>query len=755
MTKSIVNTITAILKSILLLLLVFSCQDNAETSLILKTSSTIEIDEDDTKDSVLLKASHVIPSVNQMNALKDEFIAFVHFGPNTFTELEWGDGMEDPKVFNLENLDTDQWCKAMKDAGMKKVIITAKHHDGFVLWQSRYTQHGIMSSLFQNGEGDILKELSLSCEKYGIKLGVYLSPADLYQIENKDGLYGNLSEYTLRTIPRSIEGRPFENKTTFEFKVDDYNEYFLNQLFELLTEYGPIDEVWFDGAHPKRKGGQQYNYRDWKKLINELAPNAVVFGKEGTRWCGNEAGGTRDTEWNVVPYNEDPRTMNLFADITAEDVGSIDRLIEGKYLHYQPAETNTSIREGWFYRNENEQKVRNTDDVFDIYERAVGGNSIFLLNIPPNREGKFSELDVQVLKETGQRIKETYGTNLLKNAEGFKNVLDEDEDTFLVLSNDKLTLEFNLPNAVKINRFVIQEDVKRHGERVSRHAIDAWVNNQWTEVLESTNIGYKRILRFPEVTTNKLRLRILDYRAIPVIQHVSAHYYKTRPPVLEVNRSKEGMVKIAPKMADFKWNPNGENPSENLNKGLKIVYTTTGEEPDRNSAEYIAPFQFTDGNVKAVAILNEELGSVSDYTFGTIKENWKILNVDSELKEHTVDMLMDENTRTFWQAEENRDGNHFVSLDLGEETEISAFKYTPPTNLKIGMIQKGTIYSSDDGLSWDEIESFEFGNLINDPSPRTHKFNSAFTTRYVKLVSKEIAGSNTSAAIAELDFYKN
>ncbi|APQ19202.1 alpha-1,3/4-fucosidase [Maribacter hydrothermalis] len=743
------------LKFFMLLLLVFSCGENTKSSILYKTDSTIEIDEDDNKDSVLLKASHVIPTKNQMNALRDEFIAFVHFGPNTFTELEWGNGMEDPKVFNLENLDTDQWCRAMKDAGMKKVIFTAKHHDGFVLWQSRYTLHGVMSSPFQNGEGDILRELSQSCKKYGIKLGVYLSPADLYQIENKEGLYGNLSEYTLRTIPRPVEDRPFENKNTFEFEVDDYNEYFLNQLFELLTEYGPIDEVWFDGAHPKRKGGQQYNYRDWKKLINELAPNAVVFGKEGTRWCGNEAGGTRDTEWNVVPYNEDPRTMNLFADITAEDVGSIDRLMEGKYLHYQPAETNTSIREGWFYRNENEQKVRNTDDVFDIYERSVGGNSIFLLNIPPNREGKFSEQDVQVLKETGQRIEETYGTNLLENAKGYNNVLDEDEDTFLVLNDDKLTLEFELPKDIKINRFVIQEDVKRHGERVSRHALDAWVNNQWTEILTSTNIGYKRILRFPEVTTNKLRLRILDFRATPVIQHVSAHYYKTRPPVLEIKRSKEGMVNIAPKMADFKWNPNGENPGENLNKGLKIVYTTTGEVPDINSAEYIEPFQFADGNIKAVAILNEELGSVSDYTFGILKENWKILNVDSELKEHTVDMLMDENTGTFWQADENSYGNHFVSLDIGEETEISAFKYTPPTDFNSGMFEKGTIYSSLDGKSWKEIESFEFGNLINDPTPRTHKFKTAFSTRYLKLESDEITGSNTSSAIAELDFYKN
>jgi alpha-L-fucosidase len=262
-------------------------------------SNTIKI-QGDSHDQIIEKAAHVIPTLDQYNYKKLEFTCFVHFGPNTFTRMEWGSGKEDPKIFNLQNLDTDQWCRAMKEAGMKLVVITAKHHDGFVLWQSRYTTHGVMSSPFRDGKGDILKDLSESCKKYGIKLGVYLSPADLFQIESKTGLYGNLSEYTMRTIPRLVDGRPFENKTTFQFEVDDYNEYFLNQLFELLTEYGPIHEVWFDGAHPKRKGGQTYNYTAWRKLIRTLVPNAVIFGREDVRWCGNESGKTRDTEWDII-----------------------------------------------------------------------------------------------------------------------------------------------------------------------------------------------------------------------------------------------------------------------------------------------------------------------------------------------------------------------------------------------------------------------------------------------------------------------
>lgn len=729
-----------------------SCSTKTKSALVLPTENTKALDNNDIEDSVKLKAAHIIPSKNQYEALKDEFIAFVHFGPNTFSRMEWGNGMEDPSIFNLKNLDTDQWCKAMKDAGMKKVIITAKHHDGFVLWQSRYTQHGVMSSPFKNGKGDVVKELSESCKKYGIKLGVYLSPADLYQIENPAGLYGNLSKYTKRTIPRKVEGRPFENKTTFEFEVDDYNEYFLNQLFELLTEYGPIDEVWFDGAHPKRKGNQQYKYRDWKKLITALAPNAVVFGKEGTRWCGNEAGATRDTEWNVVPYDEDPRTMNLFADITDEDVGSMQKLVKGKFLHYQPAETNTSIREGWFYRDDTDQKVRTTDDVFDIYERSVGGNSIFLLNIPPNRQGKFSDQDVQVLQETGKRIQETYGVSLLEGADGPKELLDQDNKTHLILHNEEPIVEVTLPKTTKINRFLVQEHVEVYGERVAKHGLDAWVNGEWQEIANATNIGYKRILRFPEVETNKLRLRILESRYIPVLQHISAHYFKSRPPQLQFSRNSKGEVNIVPKMSDFGWNPNGENAGANLNKGMQIYYTTDGQEPTESSQLFTGPFQFGKGIVKAVAIINEEKGSTATFRFGVPKMSWKLTATSSARKKHEGKLLFDENPNTYWQSQDS-DSEQYVILDLGEELQLSAFAYTPPTSISNSMIEKGAIYSSMNGKSWVKQDGFTFGNLINDPTQRNHTFKKSFSARYIKLQVNEIAGEGDKAAIAELDFY--
>lgn len=720
-------------------------------ALAMPVSSTIAINETDTKDSIILKAAHVVPTVNQYEALKNEFIAFIHFGPNTFTRMEWGNGMEDPKIFDLQNLDTDQWCKAMSDAGMKMVIITAKHHDGFVLWQSRYTQHGVMSSPFKDGKGDVLKELSESCKKYGLKLGVYLSPADLFQIESAEGLYGNLSEYTERTIPRAVEGRPFENKTTFNFKVDDYNEYFLNQLFELLTEYGPIHEVWFDGAHPKRKGGQTYNYLAWKELIRTLAPEAVIFGKEDIRWCGNEAGGTRDTEWNVIPYTEDPHTMNSFADLTDKSLGSREDLYKGKFLHYQQAETNTSIREGWFYRDDTDQKVRSADDVFDIYERSVGGNSTFLLNIPPNREGKFSPTDVSVLEEVGRRIQETYGTNLLVGATGPKAVLNNDMTSFTVLDDDSKEVVIETPNAITLNRLVLQEAIDTHGERIEKHALDAWVDNNWVEIASATNVGYKRILRFPEVSTQKLRIRVLESRFTPTISHVSAHYYKSRPPQLGMERSVAGSVSIYPKKTDFRWNPHGEDAAGNINSGYIIRYTTDGSEPNSTSPSYNEPFFIASGEVRAVAEVNGQLGSVSSQLFGIVKKDWKALRVDSSLGKNGAENAFDGKPETFWSSEA-KNTPHFIDIDLGQEYAIKGFTYTPQTVSSEGMIEKGVIKTSLDGKSWKNVEDFQFGNLINDPTTRTHLFKTGINTRYIRIESKEIAGEGKSAAIAEIGF---
>lgn len=672
----------------------------------MEVRNTIAVEPGDSAARIIEKAAHVVPTANQLSALRNEFIAFIHFGPNTFTRMEWGNGMEDPRIFDLKELDTDQWCEAMQAAGMKMVLLTVKHHDGFVLWQSRYTDHGVMSTGFRDGKGDILRDLSESCRKYGLKLGIYLSPADLYQIENPDGLYGNLSPQTRRTIPREVEGRPFADTTRFEFVVDDYNEYFLSQLFELLTEYGPIYEVWFDGAHPKRKGGQTYNYAAWKELIHRLAPEAVIFGREDVRWCGNEAGGTRATEWNVIPYPENPDTASHFPDMTDSVLGSREKLLGAKYLHYQQAETNTSIREGWFYRDDTHQQVRSADDVFDIYERAVGGNSTFLLNIPPNREGRFSTADVETLKETGRRIRETYGTDLLAGADGPKAVLDGREESYLLWGDGTGEFTIELPEPTTLNRIVLQEAIGTHGERVERHAVDAWIDGAWREIASATNVGYKRILRFPDVTTDKLRFRLLESRMTPAICRVSAHHYASRPPQLTIGHDAEGRVAIAPRQEAFGWKPHGENATDNLNAGYRIYYTTDGTEPDEHATLYEGPVKLSGCELKAVAVLNGEKGATVKERLGLDRSAWTILHETSP-----------------------------ITIDLGEAQELHGIAYDPQTNgngKPVGVVQ-GTVSVSDDGRHWKTAERFEFGNLINDPTKRYHYFKTPYTARHIRI----------------------
>jgi len=508
---------------------------------------TVEKDEPAARKELIRQAVGVKPSDRQLAWQQLEFIGFVHFGVNTFTGREWGTGKEDPAIFNPEKLDTDQWCRMMKAAGMKQVILTAKHHDGFCLWQSRYTAHSVASSKWRSGKGDVLRDLVESCRKHGLKVGVYLSPADLYQIENPAGLYGNLSKYTERTIPRPVPGRPFRDKRTFKYVVDDYNEYFLNQLFELLTEYGPIHEVWFDGAHPKRKGGQTYTYANWYAMIRALAPQAVIFGKgPDVRWCGNEAGRARAAEWSVIPI-EAPVDKFTWPDMTAQDLASIDKLRgtleKGGYLHWYPAETDTSIRHGWFWRDE-KQQVKTTEHIVDIWYNSVGGNSVLLLNIPPNSDGLFAERDCKVLTEVGKIIRETFKTDLAAGAKAtasaarssqYKaaNAIDGDTDTCWMAPDwtTQAELTITLAGERTFNRIVLQEQIRHYGQRIAKFAVDARTDGKWKQVAEGQTVGYKKICRVPTVTADKVRIRVLDCRLCPTISALALFY---APPIEKI-----------------------------------------------------------------------------------------------------------------------------------------------------------------------------------------------------------------------------
>ena len=343
----------------------------------------------------------VVPSKRQMEWFNIGFYAFVHLGVNTYTDKEWGVGQEPENIFNPEKLDCDQWVRAIKSAGMKGMILTAKHHDGFCLWPSRYTEHSVKNSPFK---GDIVKEAAEACKRGGIKFGFYLSPWD-----RNSKLYG----------------------------TEEYNDYFCNQLTELLTGYGDIFCVWFDNACGEGPNGKKqiYDFQRYFELIRKYQPQAVIFNDFGPdiRWCGNEAGVTREGEWAVVPselckYSEvqtGPGPMqdqgNLsFLFNSAKNIGGLDMAIFSKGLTFTPAEVDTSIRKGWFWHRD--QEPRSLNDLFDVYIRTVGGNCCLNLNVPPTKEGLIDERDVNRLQELGDLIQESFGreiaTKLKKRTEG-------------------------------------------------------------------------------------------------------------------------------------------------------------------------------------------------------------------------------------------------------------------------------------------------------------------------------------------------
>lgn len=335
----------------------------------------------------------IVPTMRQLKHQQMEFYGFIHFTVNTFTGKEWGEGTESPEIFDPKRLDAGQWARAAKDGGMRGLILTCKHHDGFCLWPSRYTRHSVAYSPYKGGRGDIVKELSDACREEGIAFGVYLSPWD-------------------RNHPAYGSGR-------------EYDDYFVNQLEELLTGYGDIFTVWFDGACGEGANGKRQVY-DWKRyyeVIRRLQPLACisVCGPD-VRWCGNEAGQTRPSEWSVVPART-ADTEKIAADsqqtdeeafrsrrIRAQDMdlGSREILAGEEELIWYPAEVNTSIRPGWFYHASEDDKVKSLKELVHIYEHSVGGNATFLLNIPPDPNGLIHTADLERLHELGEYIRNTY-----------------------------------------------------------------------------------------------------------------------------------------------------------------------------------------------------------------------------------------------------------------------------------------------------------------------------------------------------------
>ena len=452
-----------------------------------------------------------IPEAKQVEWQKMETYAFVHFGLNTFNDREWGYGDSDPKTFNPTRLDCEQWVQTFVESGMKGVILTAKHHDGFCLWPTQLTEYCIRNTPYKDGKGDIVRELSDACKKYGIKFAVYLSPWDRHQAN-----YGS----------------------------PEYVEYFYKQLNELLTNYGDVFEIWFDGANGGDGwyGGAKdsrtidrktyYDYPRAYKLIDELQPQAVIFsdGGPGCRWVGNENGFAGATNWSFLRAGEVYPGYPKYREL---QYGHADG------NQWVAAECDVSIRPGWFYHPEEDDRVKTADALTDLYYRSVGHNATLLLNFPVDRDGLIHPTDSANAVNFHQNVQKQLAHNLLAGLSpkasdergktfSAKAVTDGEYDTYWATNDgvNSATIEFDLPQTEKINRMMLQEYIPL-GQRVKSFVVEYNQEGEWLPVKlneETTTIGYKRLLRFETVTTDKIRVRFTDSRACLCINNIEAYY---------------------------------------------------------------------------------------------------------------------------------------------------------------------------------------------------------------------------------------
>ena len=451
-----------------------------------------------------------IPTAKQLAWHEMEQYAFVHFTTNTFTGKEWGFGDETPEVFNPGKVDVNQWVTTLKAAGMKGLILTCKHHDGFCLWPSQFTEHSVKNSKWKDGKGDLVREVADACHQNGLKFGIYLSPWD-------------------RNHP--------------QYGSPQYIEYYRNQLRELFTAYGPVFEMWFDGAN----GGDGYyggaretrkidgrNYYDWPKtleIVREIEPEIVFFSDAGPdiRWVGNERGTAGETNWNTIN-----------ADTLYAGKSGISNLLNSGEEHgkmWIPAEVDVSIRPGWFYHAEEDSLVKTPEKLFEIYLTSVGRGSNLLLNIPPDRRGLIHENDAKALEGWKNLLDQRFKTNLALHVKASANnvrgkseqygaatLLDGNKETYWATDDNitKAEIEIDLKEPKTINFITLQEYIKL-GQRVKNFTVEVWKNDKWEQVTEATTIGYKRIVAIEPIETSKLKINITASKACPVISNIEVY----------------------------------------------------------------------------------------------------------------------------------------------------------------------------------------------------------------------------------------
>lgn len=413
----------------------------------------------------------VAPSKRQLAWQEREFEALVHYGMNTFTGREWGGGTEEPAIFAPGSLDGAQWAQAAKSFGAKALILVCKHHDGFCLWPTAQTDYSVKHARWRDGKGDLVKEVSDACRREGLKFGIYLSPSDLHE-------------------------------SSFGRDSGRYNDFFVAQLRELLTGYGEICEVFFDGANPSRRQ-QKYDWQRYYRTIRELQPNAVIAIRgPDVRWVGNEAGVGRLSEWSTIGLPKESAQYD-WHDMMAEDLGSRAQLAAAKEVCWYPAVADVSLRDGWFWRSSTDRSVKSVAKLLEIYEHSVGRNCGLQLNIMPDTSGRIPEADMKRLAEFGEALRSRFGTNVLAGVAGAKSA-----------DGRGLTMDLNPPRDLRY--VVLREDITR-GQRVEAVEVTLTDEEGRVATLKATTVGWKRILRANATKVKSLEVRVLESRDTPIL----------------------------------------------------------------------------------------------------------------------------------------------------------------------------------------------------------------------------------------------
>ncbi|HEX6848261.1 MAG TPA: alpha-L-fucosidase [Chitinophagaceae bacterium] len=426
------------------------------------------------------------PTPLQVEWQKMETNAFIHFTVNTFTGKEWGEGTESPQIFNPERLDARQWIKALKNAGFKIAIITAKHHDGFCLWPTITTEHSVKNSPWKNGKGDVVKDVADACKEFGVAFGFYLSPWDRHEKS-----YGTQA----------------------------YNDFYKKQLRELLTNYGEVAEVWFDGAKGKNEKDMVYDFDGYWKLVKELQPNVIIYSGvgPGARWVGNERGIAGDTCWSTIntegmmPGKVDPKYLNK-----GDENGKL----------WIPAESDVSIRPGWFWNEKENSQVRSAKNLVNLYYQSVGRNSLLLLNIPPNKDGLFEGTDIRAIDSFRSILNETFAHNFA-DGRTKKTLTDKELNSFISLKENE-PFVIDLGKSQVFDRLLMQENIQ-NGQSIKQGMWEYWDGSDWRVIQSFSTVGHKRLIRFDKIETSKLRLTITGRKIPGQVQLSEIGIYKASP----------------------------------------------------------------------------------------------------------------------------------------------------------------------------------------------------------------------------------